>query len=97
MKHTPGKSASRPAPAAGKTKIPERPSPPRPAVAARGLRILRMPHVMDKSGWSRATVYRRWGHLRIKMGPNAVGWIEGEIEIELLKLIAASRAGAATE
>ncbi len=76
---------------------PRKTSPARRAAATKGERILRLPSVMDKTGLSRATVYRRWGHLRIKMGPNAVGWIEGEIEIELLKLIAASRAGAATK
>ncbi len=96
MKRIHRKSASRRRPAAGKTKMTKRRSRPRPAVAARGVRILRMPSVMDKTGWSRATVYRRFGHLRTKLGPNTAGWIEAEIEIEIQKLIAASRSGAAT-
>ncbi len=72
-----------------------RPASARPVAAARGLRILRVRSVMDKTGLSRATVYRRFGHLRIKLGPNSAGWIEAEIESEIKKLIAASRAGAA--
>ena len=49
---------------------------------------------MDKSGLSRSQVYRKFGHLRIKLGPNSAGWIEAEIESEIQKLIAASRGGA---
>ena len=67
----------------------------RPAFAAKGQRILRLPSVMDRTGLSRATVYRRFGHLRIKLGPNSTGWIEAEIEGEIQKLIAASRSGTA--
>ncbi len=91
MKRAPRKAPSRPAPA---RKTRKRSSPPRPVAAARGLRILRIRSVMDKSGHSRSQVYRKFGHLRIKLGPNSVGWIEGEIESEIQKLIAASRGGA---
>jgi predicted DNA-binding transcriptional regulator AlpA len=49
---------------------------------------------MDKSGLSRSQVYRKFGHLRIQLGPNSAGWIEAEIESEIKKLIAASRGGA---
>ncbi len=94
MKRNLGKSASRPAQAAGKTKTTERPSPPRPAVAAKGQRILRLPSVMDKTGLSRATIYRRFGHMRIKLGPNSAGWLESDIECWIADRVAASRAGA---
>lgn len=91
MKRTPRNSAARPAPA---RKTRKRSSPPRPVAAARGLRILRVRSVMDKSGLSRSQVYRKFGHLRIQLGPNSAGWIEAEIESEIKKLIAASRGGA---
>ena len=96
MKRIPQKSASRPTPATSKTKLPERASPPRHAAAGKGQRILRLPAVCDRIGWSRATVYRRLGHLRIQLGPNSTGWLEADIDAFLTERIAASRAGAAT-
>ncbi len=95
MKRTSRKTVWRPAPATGKTKKNERPSPPRRAAATKGQRILRLPAVVDKTGLSRATVYRRFGHMRIALGPNSAGWLEHEIEAWIGERIAASRGGAA--
>ncbi len=67
---------------------------PRRLAAARGERILRLPSVMDKTGLSRSQVYRDLGHMRIKLSPNTVGWIETEIEKWVAERIAASRASA---
>ncbi len=92
MKRTPREPTARPAPA---HKTHKRPTPSRPVAAARGLRILRIRSVMDKSGLSRSQVYRKFGHMRIKLGPNSAGWIEHEIDGEIRKLIAASRGGIA--
>ncbi len=68
----------------------------RPTVAAKGQRILRLPSVMDKTGLSRATIYRRFGHMRIQLGPNSAGWLESDIDAWIAERIAASRAGAPT-
>ena len=95
--NTPRKSPSRPTLATSKTKLPEWASPPRHAAAGKGQRILRMPAVVERIGWSRATVYRRLGHLRIKLGPNSSGWLESDIDAFLTERIAESRAGAATD
>ena len=95
MNHTPRKTASRPAPATGKTKKTERASPPRPAAAAKGQRILRLPAVVDKTGLSRATVYRRFGHMRIALGANSAGWLESDIDAWIAERVAASRGAAA--
>lgn len=97
MKCTPRKMAFQPAATTGKTKTTERPSPPRHAVAGKGQRILRLPAVVERIGWSRATVYRRLGHLRIKLGPNSAGWLESDIDAFLTERIAASRADAAAD
>ena len=67
---------------------------PSPAVAAKGQRILRLPSVMDRTGLSRATVYRRFGHMRIQLGPNSAGWLESDIDAWITARIAASRASA---
>ncbi len=95
MKHTPRKAASRLAPATGNTKHTERPSPPHRAAAAKGQRMLRLPAVVEKTGLSRATVYRRFGHMRIALGPNSAGWLESDIDAWITERIAASRGGAA--
>ena len=95
MKHTPRKSASRPASTTGKTKTTERHPLPRRAVAAKGQRILRLPAVVERIGLSRATVYRRLGHLRIQLGPNSAGWLESDIDWWLSQRVAESRAGTA--
>ena len=83
MKHTPGKSASRPAPAAGKTKIPERPSPPRLAVVA-GDPLLRLPQVREQIPLSRATIYRKIAEGKFpsgfKLGPNSRAWRQSSID-----------------
>lgn len=97
MTGTPRNTPSRPAPATGKTKLLERASPPRHAAAGKGQRILRLPAVVERIGWSRATVYRRLGHLRIKLGPNSAGWLESDIDAFLTERIVESRAGEATE
>ncbi len=67
----------------------------RRAAAAKGQRILRLPSVMDKTGLSRATVYRRFGHIRVQLGPNSAGWLESDIDAWISARVAASRAGAA--
>ena len=71
------------------------PSPARRAAAPTGPRILRLPSVMDKTGLSRATVYRRFGHIRVQLGPNSAGWLESDIDAWITERVAASRAGAA--
>ena len=64
--------------------------------SARRLRILRIAGVCDMTGYSKATIHRRFGHLRIKLGPNSSGWLEHEIEAEIEALVAASRGDATT-
>ena len=48
------------------------------------MRILRLPAVMARTGYSAMTLWRkeRDGTFprRVKLGPNSVGWIESEIE-----------------
>ena len=95
MERTPRNSASRPAQATSKTKKPEQSLQPRRAVAAKGQRILRLPAVVERIGLSRATVYRRLGHLRIQLGPNSAGWLESDIDGWIAERVAESRAGAA--
>ena len=69
---------------------------PQTAISVKGLRILRIFKVCKKTGLSKATVYRKFGHLRIKLGANSSGWLEHEIDAEIEKLVAASRADAKT-
>ena len=71
------------------------PAPARSAARAKGQRILRLPSVMDKTGLSRATVYRRFGNIRIALGPNSAGWLESDIDAWISERVAASRARAA--
>ena len=68
---------------------------PRKIASAKGQRILRLPSVMDKTGLSRATVYRRFGHIRVQLGPNSAGWLESDIDAWISERVAASREGAA--
>ena len=58
---------------------------------ATGRRILRVPAVMDKTGLSRATIYRMLGPLRIKLGANSAGWLESDIDAWISERVAASR------
>lgn len=96
MTGTPRKMASRPSPTTDQTNTPERHSLPRRTVSAKGQRILRLPAVCERTGLSRATVYRRFGHMRIKLGPNSSGWLESEIDMWIAERVADSRAGVAT-
>ncbi len=66
---------------------------PRHAGAAKGQRVLRLPAVMDRTGLSRATIYRRLGHMRVQLGPNSAGWLESDIDAWISERVAASRAG----
>ena len=66
------------------------------AKSARRLRILRLPAVCDRTGLSRATVYRRLGHLKIELGPHSAGWLESDIDDWIDERIAASRGEATT-
>jgi len=49
-----------------------------------GLRILRQPEIKQKTGQSRATVYRGIAAgtfpKPVKLGPGSVGWIESEVD-----------------
>ena len=67
---------------------------------AKGERILRLPAVCDRTGLSRATVYRKYGHLRIKLGPtsaSATGWLESDIDNIIDGAVAARDRAAAAE
>ena len=67
---------------------------------AKGERILRLPAVCERTGLSRATVYRKYGHMRVKLGPNsasATGWIESDIDNIINEAIAARDSAAAAE
>ena len=94
MTKRPRKSTARPA-SASKTR--KRSSPVRTVAAVRGRCILRLPGVMAKTGLTRTEVYRKLGHLRIRLGPNTAGWVEAEIEKWIGERIAESRAGVAAE
>ncbi len=62
---------------------------------AKGERILRLPAVCDRTGLSRATIYRRFGHMRVKLGPNSAGWLESDIDHIIYEAVAARDAAAA--
>ena len=50
-------------------------------------RILRLPAVIERTGLSRTTIYRLTDHgfpKPIKIGPNAVGWLEEDISAYLM-------------
>lgn len=55
------------------------------------MKILRMVEVTEKTGLSRWTIYRKedTGEFpkRVRLGPNAVGWLEDEIEAWLTQRI----------
>ncbi len=67
---------------------------PRCAAVAKGRRVLRLPAVVERIGLSRATVYRRLGHLRIKLGKNSVGWLEDDIAAWIAERVAERDAAA---
>lgn len=49
--------------------------------------ILRLPAVIERTGLSRTTIYRLTEHgfpKPIKIGPNAVGWLEEDISAYLM-------------
>jgi prophage regulatory protein len=49
--------------------------------------ILRLPAVIERTGLSRTTIYRLTDHgvpKPIKIGPNAVGWLEEDISAYLM-------------
>ncbi len=83
-----------------KRPTPKRSSPVRPAGATRGRRLLRLNGVIEKTGLSRATIYRMQSERRFptssRLGQSAMGWIESEIDNWLEQRIAASREGAVT-
>ena len=60
------------------------------------LAILRLKQVQTRTGLSRSTIYERISNSTFPRqvslgGPRAVGWIEGEIEEYLAKLVERSR------
>ncbi len=67
---------------------------------SKGERILRLPAFCEKIGLSRATVYRRYGHLRVKLGPNsksATGWLDSDADKIINEAVAARDRAAAAE
>jgi prophage regulatory protein len=76
-----------------------RPTPASRAVtAARGRRVLRLDGVIEKTGLSRASIYRLQdaGEFppSIRLSANRVGWFESEIDRWITERIVASAAGA---
>jgi prophage regulatory protein len=59
------------------------------------VRILRLPEVCQRTGLSRAMIYRLQAARRfpqsVRITAYAVGWIEGEVQAWLLQRIARSR------
>lgn len=50
-------------------------------------KILRLPAVIERTGLSRTTIYRLTEHgfpKPIKIGPNAVGWLEEDVSAYLM-------------
>lgn len=60
-----------------------------------GVRFLRLPEVLARTGLSRSTIYVRLDLGRfprpVSLGGRAVGWIESEVEEWIRQRIAASR------
>lgn len=71
------------------------------AVPRKGDSILRLPEVEKRTGLRRASIYRRAAAgtfpKPVRIGPNATGWIESEIDAFLAAAIAQrdAQAGAA--
>jgi len=59
------------------------------------IRILRLPQVCEVTGLGRSMIYQMEADLRfprrIKIGTRAVGWLEKEVNVWLMRRIAASR------
>ncbi len=68
---------------------------PRHAGAAKGQRVLRLPAVMDRTGLSRSTIYRKLGHLRVPLGENSAGWLESDVAGWIAERVAERDAAAA--
>ncbi len=65
----------------------------------RSIRIIRLPEVVAKTGFSRTTIYERLKHdaafpRPIALGERAIGFVEHEVDAYLIALIEASRKGA---
>ena len=64
-----------------------------------GVRFLRLPEVLERTGLSRSTIYVRLAEGRfprpIPLGARAVGWIESEVDEWIRERIEESRDGAA--
>jgi prophage regulatory protein len=62
------------------------------------MKILRKPEVCERTGYSYTQIWRfeRAGQFpkRIRIGPNAVGWLETEIDEWISAKVAARDAGA---
>ena len=64
-------------------------------MSSSAIRILRMPEVINRIGWCRASIYL---HMRkgtfpkqITLGPRTVGWLESEIDTWLMARVKQSR------
>ena len=61
------------------------------------LRILRLPAVKAKFGWSTSTIYHKMKRGEfprpVELGPHSVGWVESEIDEYIRALIAKRDAG----
>lgn len=57
--------------------------------------ILRLPAVVEKTGLSRATIYRLQGLAKfptsIDLGARAMGWLESEVEAWIAERVADAR------
>ena len=62
------------------------------------IRMLRLPEVQARTGWSRSTIYVRLDQGRfprpVSLGGRAVCWIEAEVDEWMRERIAASRSHA---
>ena len=62
-----------------------------------GVRFLRLPEVLERTGLSRSTIYVRLDQGRfprpVSLGGRAVGWIEAEVDEWIREQIEASRGG----
>lgn len=59
-------------------------------------RILRLRHVVERTGLSRNTIYRRMKDntfpQQVRLGPNSVGWLEADINGWIATCVSRARA-----
>jgi len=69
---------------------------PKPAVPGGPYRILRLAQVRAQTGLCRSSIYQLQAQkhfpLSVKIGPRAVGWVEGDVQQWVAERVARSRA-----